>query len=185
MAHSPVAYARRGVAFESFKRFRDHGINLSIGTDAFPTDVISEMRIAALVGKVIERNHEDPAARDVFTAATLGGARALRRDDLGRLAPGAKADITVVDFNNVTIGPVIDPIRSLVYAATGDMVEHVIVDGRQVVVGKRLVAWDQQQVLDDACRSAERVWSNFNRYHWAGRSVAEEFPPSYQPWTGA
>ena len=39
--------------------------------------------------------------QDVFDAATLGGARHLGRDDLGRLAAGAKADIIVVDLRQM------------------------------------------------------------------------------------
>ncbi|GMG84830.1 amidohydrolase family protein [Paralimibaculum aggregatum] len=185
VAHSPVAYARRGFALETFKRYIDHGINMALGTDTFPTDVISEMRMAALVGKLLERNNEEPAARDVFRAATTGGARALGRDDIGRLSAGAKADITIVDFDNHTIGPVIDPIRALVYSGTGDMVDRVVIDGRTVVADKRLRPWDQAAVLDAAWANAERVWGSFSDYHWAGRTVEEVFPPSFAGWTGS
>ncbi len=184
VAHSPVAYARRGFALESFQRYVDHGINMSLGTDTFPTDLISEMRMAAIVGKVLERNNEVPAARDVFRAATTGGAKALGRPDIGRLAEGAKADITIVDFDNLTIGPVVDPIRALVYSGTGDMVDRVIIDGRTVVAGKRLVMWDQDALLDTAWSNAQKVWDGFSRYHWAGQSVEETFPPSFSSWTG-
>src|SRR5204862_8228674 len=68
----------------------------------------------------------------VFEAATIGGARALGRDDLGRLAPGAKADIVIIDLeggDSLRYGPVRDPIKSLVECGIGDDVETVIVDG--------------------------------------------------------
>lgn len=183
VAHCPVAYARRGVVLESVKRYLEHGINIALGTDAFPNDIIAEMRMGAVVGKIVESDHASPNAADMFRAATTGGARALGRDDLGRIAPGMKADLIVVDFDNIVIGPVVDPIRALVYSATSDMVEHVFVDGRPVVTDRRLLCWDQQEALEGAWRSAERVWGGFGSYHWAGKSVDEVFPPSFKSWT--
>ncbi len=183
VAHCPVAYARRGVAMESVKRYVDRGINLALGTDAFPNDLIAEMRMGAIVGKIVERDHERPNAADLFRAATTGGAKALRRDDLGRLAPGAKADVVVLDFDNPTIGPVLDPIRALVYSGTAEMVEHVFVDGQQVVDGRQIACWDARAALDAAWRSAERVWGSYADYHWAGQGVEEAFPPSFRPWS--
>jgi cytosine/adenosine deaminase-related metal-dependent hydrolase len=185
VSHNPVAYARRGKAFESIPKFLRAGVNLALGTDANPADIIGEMRMGAIMGKLAEHDPEAPAARDLFRMATLGGAKALGRDDLGRLAPGAKADIAVVDFDNATVGPVIDPIRSLVYFATGDMVERVVVDGRTVMADREILAWDKRDALAEARRVAAKVWAGFADYHWAGCSVEQEFPPSFAAWDGA
>ncbi|MGH6959356.1 MAG: amidohydrolase family protein, partial [Dongiaceae bacterium] len=80
VAHCPAVFSRRGVTLESFDRYREAGINLSIGTDSYPQDILEEMEFGAIVGKLATRNHEAGNARDLFNAATLGGARALRRD---------------------------------------------------------------------------------------------------------
>lgn len=184
VAHCPVAYARRGVALESVKRYIDAGINLSLGTDAFPNDIIAEMRMGAVVGKIIEADHERPDAADMFRAATTGGARALGRDDLGRLSPGAKADLVVLDFDNITIGPVIDPIRALVYSATAEMVEHVFIDGAHRVNNREIDCWDRREALEAAWQSANAVWNAYPDYHWAGKRVDEVFPPSFTEWDG-
>ena len=182
VAHAPLTFARRGVALESFQRYLDAGINLALGTDTYPMDLLSEMRVAALMGKVTTQNHEAATARDVFNAATLGGARALGREDLGRLARGATADIVLVDFANLTIGPVHDPIRALVHLATAEMIDTVVVAGRTLVEGKRLLVCDESRVLQDACVSTEGVWNAFPQAHWSGRPVDETFPPSLAPW---
>ena len=63
---------------------------MSLGTDTNPQSVIEAMRYAAVVSKMMERNTEATTADHVFDAATLGGARALGRDDLGRIAPGPR-----------------------------------------------------------------------------------------------
>jgi cytosine/adenosine deaminase-related metal-dependent hydrolase len=162
VSHSPIAYSRRGSTFESFQRFLDHGITLSMGTDAHPHDVISEMQYAAIVCKIVEKDHLAANARDVFNAGTLGGAKAVMRDDLGKLSPGAKADIVLVDLDNLTIGPVLDPIRALIYTGTGDMVDTVIIGGHTVVKGRRLLVWDEAEVLKTVRASSKRVWDSFS-----------------------
>lgn len=182
IAHSPLVYARRGIALESFQRYLDKGLNIALGTDAFPLDLFDEMRQACMVCKLIEKNHEVGRAIDAFNASNLGGAQALRRDDLGRLCPGAKADIVVIEMTNLRIGPVYDPIRSLVHLGASDMVETVIIDGRILVARKRLQMCEEAEVLEAAMRSTRRVWDSFANYHWAGRQVEAEFPGSLRRW---
>ncbi len=91
VAHAVWVFARRGVPMKSFARYRDAGINMSLGTDTNPQSVIEAMRWAAVLSKTMERNTQATTAAHVFDAATLGGARALGRDDLGRIAPGTSS----------------------------------------------------------------------------------------------
>jgi 5-methylthioadenosine/S-adenosylhomocysteine deaminase len=182
VAHSPVALARRGVTLDSFQRYREHGINLAIGTDSYPQDILAEMRWASLTCKVTERNNESASAAAVFEAATIGGAKALRRDDLGRLAIGAKADIVLIDLEALRFGPIHDPIRALVYCGTGELVDTVVVAGRKLMENKRLIAWDEACILAEMRKGAEQVWSSCANWHWSGQDIDEVFPPSLSPW---
>ena len=110
VAHAPYKYAKMGIAMESFDRYRQQGINLVLGTDTFPQDMVHEMRLAGLACRLVEGSFRAGKPYDVYNAATLGGARALGRDDLGRLAPGAKADMIVVDLRRKPIsGPCVTP----------------------------------------------------------------------------
>jgi cytosine/adenosine deaminase-related metal-dependent hydrolase len=181
VAHCPLVFARRGNALESFHRFRAAGINVGLGTDTYPRDLVSEMRWASLLCKVVEHDFGVATSAEVFTAATLGGARALRRDDLGRLAPGAKADLVIVDMRKLRIGPYRDPIRALVQCATGDDVERVLVDGRTVVDGGRVVGVDEAQLLADAQREADRLWAEVPEWHWQAHTADQVSPPSFPP----
>ena len=79
---------------------------------------------------------------EVFRAATLGGARALRRDDLGRLAPGARADVVLVDLETPAMRPGIDPLRALVFVAADRAVRDVYVDGRKIYADRRPLGFD-------------------------------------------
>ena len=91
VAHCPVVYARRDRVLGSFACYREMGINVPLGTDTFPQDMIEEMRWAALGCKWIDRDANRGSAREVFNAATIDGARALSRADIGTASTGGKS----------------------------------------------------------------------------------------------
>jgi 5-methylthioadenosine/S-adenosylhomocysteine deaminase len=88
----------------------------------------------------------------MFHAATVGGADALMRDDLGRLAPGKKADIVLVDLTNPWMMPARDPLRSLVFHAADRAVKDVYIAGEQVVADGKVLTIDH---ADAAARLAD------------------------------
>lgn len=150
VAHSPLPFARRGEALHSLPRYLDAGINVGIGCDIWPADIIAEMRLAWFMGKQASRSEGRPTCLEVFHAATVGSADALRRDDLGRLSPGAKADIVCIDLSGFHFGPVLDPIRALITCGTGQDVDSVFIDGELVVDGGTVVNARQDQLRDAA-----------------------------------
>jgi cytosine/adenosine deaminase-related metal-dependent hydrolase len=163
----------------SFGEYLRMGCNMTLGTDTFPMDMIVEMRCAAVMGKVANRDPLAVTARDVFNAATLGGAKALGREDLGRLAPGAKADIVIVDLTGLHVGLIDDPIKTLVYMASQRDIEMVIVDGRVVVEGGRVPGVDEEELAKKANEVNQRQKMAFTRQNPMGLSVDELFPPSF------
>ena len=105
---------------------------MALGTDTYPRDMMMQMRMASYLGKVLGKNLTGASAASVYEAATLGGSRSLGRSDLGRLSPGAKADIILINLkggDSLRYGPVRDPIKSLVECGIGDDVDTVIVGG--------------------------------------------------------
>lgn len=150
VAHSPLFFARLGQALHSLPRYLAAGVNVGMGTDMWPADMVGEMRLAWMVGKIVEKDAVYPTSRQVYDCATLGGARALQRDDLGRLAAGAKADVVCIDLGRYHTGPVLDPIRALLTCATGQDVETVFIDGREVIAGGRVVCANEGRLKDAA-----------------------------------
>lgn len=181
VAHAPVALSRRAVFLNSFQKYRDHGIKVALGTDSYPLDMLAEMRAASIIGKVTDGNNEAAPARDIFNAATLAGADALGRPDLGRITPGAKADIVMIDLDSFDVGPVYDPIQSLIHCATARHVDTVWIDGKIVVSSGHLTTFDEDKALDACRQAAERVWAAFPDYHWNRSTVGEVFPQSFPP----
>jgi len=179
VVHAPYKYAKMGIVFESFARYRDAGINISLGTDIYPQDMVHEMRWAAMMSRIADGKFTVGKPRDVYDAATLAGAAYLGRDDLGRLAVGAKADIIVVDLQQVHYGAVRDPIQSLVESGSGSDVETIIVDGQTLVENKKAVRFDEAALLREVQTEGEQMWSRVADWHWTGASIDEIVPPSY------
>src|SRR5262249_45305464 len=118
----------------------------------------------------------------VFNAATIGGAKALGRDDLGRIAPGAKADIVIIDLGRLRVGPFFDPIKALVHCGNGEIVDSVMVDGRTIVSEGRVLAWDESELLRDVRTSTNSMWEHFGEFHSDNRSLHEAYPSAFLPW---
>ena len=179
VVHAPYKYAKMGITFESFARYRARGINIAIGTDTYPQDIVHEMRWAAMVCRLADESFTVGKPRDVYDAATLGGARHLGRDDIGRLAVGAKADVIVVDLLKMHYGAVHDPIKALVECGSGSDVETVIVDGEPLIEGGKALRLDEAALLRAVQAEGERIWHAVPDWHWTGKTVDEIVPPSY------
>lgn len=160
VAHCPTVFLRRGIAMKDFGRYRRAGVNIGLGTDTYPHNMLEEMRHVAYVARLMAESPRTLSTTDLFEAATVGGARALLRDDIGRLAPGCKADLVLVDVTHPMMQPVRDPVRSLIYAAAERAVDTVFVDGRMVVEGGRVVTLDYEEAalrLSEAQRRTEEI----------------------------
>jgi cytosine/adenosine deaminase-related metal-dependent hydrolase len=185
VAHAPWVFARRGIAMESFQRYLDAGITMTLGTDTCPQNMMQAMRWAAVISKIMDRNTEVATARDVFNTATLGGATALGRDDLGRIAPGAKADLLIFDGETLNMAPLRDPVKNLVYYAEMEDLHTVIIDGRTVVEQGRVLAADQLEVARRLQQAGEQMWPRMAQHDWDGRDVDQLSPLTFPRWAGA
>jgi len=182
VSHCPVNIARRGRSLDSWAKYRAAGINLALGSDTYPRDLIMQMRVASYFGKVMSHDLSAASAAEVFEAATLGGARALRRTDLGRLAPGAKADIVIIDLetrDSLRFGPVRDPIKALVECGIGDDVVAVIVDGVVRMRDRVIPGVDLAAVRRAAQDAGEHVWGRVQEWDPLERTAEQISPWSF------
>ncbi|TDQ67073.1 cytosine/adenosine deaminase-related metal-dependent hydrolase [Maritalea mobilis] len=157
VAHCPVAFARSGMTLQTIGRYQRAGVNLGIGTDTYPNNYTEEMRIGMLAARISAKSVFDVSTADIFNAATIGGAKALQRDDIGRLKVGAKADMVLVNTNHPSMLPVYDPIRSFLHNAADRAISHVIVDGDFAVRDGEHCHIDHQanaEILTDAQNKA-------------------------------
>jgi cytosine/adenosine deaminase-related metal-dependent hydrolase len=157
IAHLAWCKARRGGSINSIEKYHDLGFRQCLGTDTFPYDMFNEMRIAATVCKLVEGSAGVGLAPFIYAMATVGGADALGRPDLGRLAAGAKADILLIRIDTPKAAPVYDPFRFMVYTGTGDDVDTVFIDGRMVVRGGQVLTIDVPAAVATLNEAARRV----------------------------
>ncbi len=160
VAHCPLVFSRYGQALESVGGYLRAGVNIGIGTDTAPHNMLEEIRQGLILARVASRNIYDLTAGDLFHAATVGGARAYLRDDIGRLAKGAKADLVLVDLRHSLMRPMRDPLRNLIYTAAERAVRDVYVDGRQVLADGRVLTLDIEKATDRLEASQFRAEKN-------------------------
>ena len=178
--HCPLIMARHGQTLDSYKRYRSLGVNIAMGTDTFPPDMIENMRFASILAKVAVDDTHTGLAADFFRAATLWGAKALGRDDLGRLAPGAKADIIIIDLSRFHTGQIDDPIKTLIYGASGTDVKTSIINGRVVMWNGQIPGEDDDWLQSRAQACFQKIKNGYTTRDYLHRSETQLFPRSFR-----
>ena len=179
VGHCPHKCAKMAFAMESFDRYLQAGVRIGLGTDTYPLDIVSEMRYASLISRLVDREASGARAAAVFNAATIGGADALGRADLGRLAVGAKADLVIINLRSTRYGPMRDPINALVEYGSGADVETVLVDGELQIENGRSTRIDDDELFAQAEAGAKRAWDTWSARDWNSRSVEQINPPAF------
>jgi cytosine/adenosine deaminase-related metal-dependent hydrolase len=178
VAHCPSPFVRYGHVMESLGDYLRAGVVMGLGTDVSPHNLVEEMRKAAVLGRVSARDIRAVSTADVLHAATIGGATALLRDDLGRLAPGKKADLVLVDLKHPHMMPARDPLRSFVYHAADRAVRDVFVDGQQVVAAGKVLTMDQADAAERLTEAQQRMMSMVPQHDYLKRTADQITPLS-------
>jgi guanine deaminase len=163
VAHNPGSNMRLGSGLADARAMLERRVNLGIGTDgancADNQNMYEAMRLASFVSKV-----QGPewrrwlTTREAALAATEGSARALGFGDrIGRLAPGYKADIVMLDLDHPNWLPFNDPVNQLVHTEDGTAVASVMIGGRLIVDNRRLVTVDLERLRDQVTAARERL----------------------------
>ena len=160
IAHCPRSNLKLASGIAPVTKYCDAGINVAIGTDGAASnntlDMLSEMRLAALLAKGTTSDPTALSAGDALKMATLDGARALGlAHEIGSIETGKWADLTCVDLSGINSQPVYDPLSQLVYTARADQVTDVWIAGKQQLDNGRLTQIDTDDLL---ARSDE--WRN-------------------------
>ncbi|HUS78662.1 MAG TPA: amidohydrolase family protein [Patescibacteria group bacterium] len=184
VSHDPTVFVKRGNRMHSHSRYVAAGVNVSIGTDTVPQDMINEMRIASYVSKLADWDPYSGSSREIFNSATLSGSKAIGRPDIGRLTPGALADIVIINMATLNNVPCRDPIRNLVNCTQRSDVRTVIVDGKTLVEEGRLLHVDEEKLVKEAQHCGERIWEKIPGFHHFHRTADEVSPQSFKPWDG-
>lgn len=179
IVHCPLVSARGGSTLNSFSKCRQRGLNIAMGTDTAPADMLMNLLVGLIACRINDRAPGRVRCADLFDAATLGGARALGRDDLGRLTPGARADIAVFDLDDAVMAPSIDPITTLVTGGSGKITQAVFVDGRLSMRFGEVAGIDMKVARRRAQTQFDGLIAKYPERSWGHPPVSDIFPPSY------
>ncbi|MDA5635315.1 MULTISPECIES: amidohydrolase family protein [Rhizobium/Agrobacterium group] len=179
IVHCPLVSARGGSKLSSFSSCRQRGINVAMGTDTAPADMLMNLLVGLITCRISDGVPDRVRSADLFDAATIGGARALGRADLGHLSKGARADIAVFDLDDTVMAPSVDPITTIVTGGSGKITRAVFVDGRLSMRSRQVANIDMEQARFQAQAQFDGLIAKYPERSWANPPVSEIFPPSY------
>ena len=163
VAHNPGSNMRLGSGLADTRAMLERRVNLGIGTDgancADNQNMYEAMRLASFVSKVQGPEWQRwLTTREAALAATEGSARAMGFGErIGRLAPGWKADIVMLDLDHPNWLPFNDPVNQLVHTEDGTAVASVMIGGRLVVDNRRVLTVDLKKLRDQVAASRDRL----------------------------
>ncbi|WP_285767358.1 chlorohydrolase family protein [Peribacillus sp. SI8-4] len=178
--HCPLIIARHGEALESFATYKRAGINIALGTDTFPPDMFQNVRVGSMLSRIAENEVDGSAYADLFRSATLDAAAFLGRGDLGRLAPGAKADIIAISLDSLHMGVTDDPIRTMFVSGSGRDVTLSIINGRTVMKDQRIPDLDLNEIKTRGQRYFNRMRSGYMARDYQKLPEHQLFKPSFK-----
>ena len=162
VAHCPTSNAKLASGICRLPELLAAGVNVGLGTDGAPcnntNDLLQEMKLAAIIHKAKSYDPTIISAEQVLEMATINGAKALGlQDSIGSLEIGKKADFVAIDMRRVHLQPYFSPVSAVVYSVTGRDVDVVVVDGKVVVQGGKLMTMDEEEVWREAERRGKEI----------------------------
>jgi 5-methylthioadenosine/S-adenosylhomocysteine deaminase len=154
VAHNPVCNLKLGSGIMPFRRLRERGIPIALGSDERAADDTTDMWAAAKMASLIHRVTDSeylnwPEPSEILECLTRGGARGLREPSIGSLKVGKQADLILIDLDHLSFVPLNDIRRQLVYCTNGSAVALTMVAGRVVAEGGKVLT------IDEAAMKAE------------------------------
>lgn len=174
-AHCPSGLGAGGQT-QQYPEALGAGMNVNIGIDTHSNDYLENLKLAVVYGRERYRLLKDslklpmrnPTIWPAIEGATLVAAKGLGREDIGRIAPGAKADLTTIDVTGPLVGTGAlppEPLNNLLYAH-GLSVRNVMTDGMFQIFDGELVVDDPIQVTQAGGRAVQKIWDQLEAEDW-------------------
>jgi 5-methylthioadenosine/S-adenosylhomocysteine deaminase len=164
VAHCPRSNAKLASGVAPLTRMLGEGIRVGLGTDGPASnnglDMWEEMRFAALVARIHDRDAAAMPAPGALDLATRGGGAVLGRPDLGVLAPGSRADMVLVNLEDSVLGPLLHDaqlVEHVVWSGSSRLVTDVWVAGRQVVADGECLTVDVDEARRQVVARSRRL----------------------------
>jgi len=155
IAHNPQSNMKLAAGVAPVPLMLSKDMRVGLGTDGAASNndlsLWEEMDTAAKLHKVFSKDPKVVSAEQAFMMATIGGARALHMENLiGSLEAGKRADLVIVEFDNLNQTPFYNIYSTLVYATKAGSVRDVVIDGKPVMRDRRLLTLNENVIKKDA-----------------------------------
>lgn len=162
IVHNPQSNMKLASGTAPVPQMLKENLPVGLGTDGAASNndlnLWEEMDTAAKLHKLISNDPKVVSAEEAFEMATIRGARALHLDkEIGSIEKGKRADLVIVDLDDLNQTPWYNIYSDLVYATKADDVRTVIIEGRVVLRDRRLLTLNEETIKADARRYRERI----------------------------
>lgn len=154
--HNPASNMKLASGTAPVSSMLATGLVVALGTDGPASNnqlnIFADMRLTALLHKLTTGDPAAVPAQAVLDMATLGGASALGRADLGRLQPGFQADIVAIRLSAPNMLPLHNPVSQLVYATSGHECCMTMVNGEILYRDNQFTRFSHTDLLEEMAR---------------------------------
>lgn len=159
---NPASNLKLASGIAPVTRFLAEGINLAIGTDGAASnnalDFFREMYLVTALAKYREADASVCDANRVLEMACVGGARVMGLDDCDCIAPGKKADMTVINLHRPNMHPLNNISKNIVYAGSKENVRLAMVNGKILYEnGEFFIGEDTEKLYAEADKISKAV----------------------------
>jgi 5-methylthioadenosine/S-adenosylhomocysteine deaminase len=135
-----------------------NGCRIVLGSDEFAGDMVEVLRLAVLLERARRKDSMAPAPKDAWHWAASGGYATFGIENAGRIEPGNKADLIVIDCRKPHLVPTTRIAAGFVHQGQASDVQSVMVDGRWLMRDGRVIALNEAEILDAAEQVGRAVW---------------------------
>ena len=177
IAHNPASNLKLGSGLAAVPRLLAEGVNVALGTDGMSSndglDMFASLKLASLVHKLWGIDYQQwLGAKEAWQLATIGGAQAAGdAEGLGRIEPGRRADLVLLDLESHVFTPLNDPLRQLAFGSSTLAVDSVLVGGEWRVRDARVTGVDETNVLARARETGHEIVNRFDEAFELGQEL--------------
>ncbi len=161
LVHNPTSNMKLGSGFARIPAALSCGVNIALGTDGCASNdnlnMLEEMHLASFIHKGVTRDPTALSAWDIIDMATIHGARALGRTDIGELKVGNHADLCVLNLDALHLMPCFDLANLIVHSLQASDVEETYIEGRKVYSRGTFPTVDKEAIRSDFEASLSRL----------------------------
>ena len=178
--HNPTSNMSLGSGIAPVPAMLQRGINVALGSDGignFNHDMMAVMKATPLMHRAHMGRADVMAPEQVIEMATLGGARALGlQEEIGSLEVGKQADVILIDMRKPHLVPCSHIPAAIVNGANAADVDTVIVGGRVIMQGRRVMTLDEEKVIAEALAAGHELLGQAGLLRGDGRQRGDRSP---------